>query len=161
MTQKFWGAVAIVCLLSVTTSGADKKENKLPEPVVKALEKAESIEVYSLDGERGVEDGWHGTRVLGKTTVNKAKDTKAIAVAVTKGVAEGTDGARCFIPRHGIRVTYDDKTYDLVICFECHWVYIYTDKSDKPTVLIISEAPQKLLNTILTDAKVQLAKPTK
>lgn len=161
MKPTCWTAILLVVFLSADTHGEDKPENKLPDAVAKALDKAESLEVYSLDGERGVEDGWHGAKVLGKTTVKMADDKKALVTAVKKGVAEGTGGARCFIPRHGFRAVYDGKTYDLVICFECHWVYIYTDKSDKPTVLMISETPQKLLNTILTGAKVPLAKPAK
>ncbi len=74
-----------------------------------------------------------------------------------KGVEEGGVAARCFIPRHGIRVTHDGKTYDLLICFQCHHVYIYADNSDKPQTMTISDLPQKAFNKILTDAKVKLA----
>ena len=152
-------AVALACVPRV--SGEDKKpENKLPDTVATALQKADELEVYSLSGKTADKDGWHGYETLGKTTI-KGKPQKELAAAVKKGVAEGNKGARCFIPRHGIRVTHSGKTYDLVICFQCGWVYIYTAGSDKPHVLMMTDAPQKALNKILADAKVELAKPEK
>jgi hypothetical protein len=149
-----------VVLVFAGAGGAQKDANKLPDAVRTALEKAGELEVYSLNGETKDEDGWHGSKVLGKTTVKKEAATK-LAGALAKGVTEGERGARCFIPRHGVRATYNGKTYDLVICFECGWVYVYTDKSDKPLVLMISTSPNNALNKILTDAKVPLTKPEK
>ncbi len=158
MTPFLWAA-ALVCAFAVTAAGEDKVPNKLPDAVNTALEKAGELEVYSLDGETKMKDkdAWHGSKVLGKTTVKKEDATK-LAAAVAKGVTEGDRGARCFIPRHGVRAVYDGKTYDLVICFECGWVYVYVDQSDKPTVLMISSSPHKMIDKILTDAKVPLAK---
>jgi hypothetical protein len=156
-----WCAIAVMFALASAGSAQDKKDvNKLPDVVRTALEKAGELEVYSLNGETSEKDGWHGSKILGKTTVKK-EDTTKLAAALAKGVTEGDRGARCFIPRHGIRATYDGKTYDLVICFECGWVYLYIDKSDKPHVLMISTAPNKAIDKILTDAKVPLAKPEK
>ncbi|MBN9122709.1 MAG: hypothetical protein J0I06_26790 [Planctomycetes bacterium] len=80
---------------------------------------------------------------------------------MAKGVTEGDKGARCFVPRHGVRAVHGGKTYDLVICFECGWVYVFVDGSDKPTRLMISETPHKMLDKILTDAKVLPAKSDK
>jgi hypothetical protein len=158
---RYCAAVTVILLASAALAEDKKLENKLPEAVAMALDKAEVIEVYSLDGGTNVKDGWHGAKVLGKTTVKKAADRKSLSTAVKKGVEDGTNGARCFIPRHGINVKYDDKTYDLVICFECSWVYIYMEGADKPLVLMTADSPQKTLNKILTDAKVPLAKPDK
>jgi hypothetical protein len=154
-------AAAVVCFFLMTATGAqDKKpENKLPDPVLKALEKATALEVYSINGEKRDKDGWHGWKLLGQKTVKKAADRRAVAAALKKGIEDGKNGARCFIPRHGVRATHEGTTYDLVICFECNWVYIYTDASDKPTVLVTTDAAEKVLNKLLTDAKVPLAKP--
>ena len=151
---------AVVALVFGAAPGA-RAADKLPDAVVKALEKADNLAVYSLGGETTEMDGWHGAKVLGQTTVKGEAPQKALAVAVKKAVEEGDRGSRCFIPRHGVRATHDGKTYDLLICFECGWVYVYTDTSDKPTVLMISEGPQKALNKILTAARVPLAKPEK
>ena len=191
---------ALAFVFGPATCGAARAADKLPGAVAKALEKADELDVYSLGGETTEKDGWHGARVLGQTTVKGETEQKALAAAVKKGVEEGDRGARCFVPRHGVRATHDGKTYDLLICFECGWLYVgfaqripaatknkdlwrfpglrirtydanrhslgkalyvYTDESDKPTVLMISEGPQKALNKILTAARVPLAKPEK
>jgi len=152
-----WCAVA--CLLAFA-GPAPAQDKKLPDPVATALEKATELEVYSLSEERD-EKGWHGAKVLGSTKVKDAEALKALVADVKKGVAEGDRGAKCFIPRHGIRITHDGKTHDLVICFECHWVHIYADGSDKRQVMPISDAPAAALNDILTKAKIPLAKPKK
>ncbi len=155
-----WCITLCAVVVCASATGQDKKDNKLPDAVLKALEKPGELEVYSLDGEAKEGGDWHKWRVLGKTTV-KADDAKKAAAALKKGVEEGESGARCFIPRHGIRVVHDKKTYDFVICFECRWVYVFTDANDKPHLFMISESPQKPLNAILTAAKVPLAKPEK
>ncbi|VTR91989.1 Uncharacterized protein OS=Pirellula staleyi (strain ATCC 27377 / DSM 6068 / ICPB 4128) GN=Psta_0497 PE=4 SV=1 [Gemmata massiliana] len=160
MKMSWWCAALCVFAFGSLAPAEDKKENKLPEAVQTALEKAESLELYSLNGETNVRDGWHNTKVLGQTTV-KGDDAKKIAAAVVKSVGEGRVGAKCFIPRHGVRVTHDGKTYDLVICFECRWVYVYTDKNENPQRVTTSTSAQELLNQILSDAKVPLAKPEK
>lgn len=152
---------AFALLLGAAVADDRPPENKLPAPVVAALEKPEELELYSLNGDTDDPGGWHGAKVLGKTTVTAAADRKALASALKKGVEEGKDGARCFIPRHGVRVSHAGKSYDLLICFECHWLYVYADGSDKPLVLTTSDGPQKVLNKLLGDAKVPLAKPEK
>ncbi|MBN9010416.1 MAG: hypothetical protein J0H63_09890 [Rhizobiales bacterium] len=147
-------------MLVLAASGFAQDRNKLPDDVATALKKAGELEVYSLNGDTEEKDGWHGSKVLGKTTVKKGDATK-LAETIAKGVTEGDKGARCFVPRHGVRAVHGGKTYDLVICFECGWVYVFVDGSDKPTRLMISETPHKMLDKILTDAKVLPAKSDK
>src|SRR5262245_44881959 len=100
---------------------ARDKDNKFPDDVLKVLEKADSYELLSLDpGVKGVKGGFHGWKVLGKTTVKDKKVRGQVLAALKKGVAD-SDGrvAKCFIPRHGVRATHGGKTVELVICFEC------------------------------------------
>ena len=154
---RWCAAVALVFGVTFAARAADK----LPDAVTKALEKADELAVYSLGGETAEKDGWHGAKVLGQTTVKGEAAQKVMAAAVKKGVEDGDHASRCFVPRHGVRATHAGTTYDLLICFECGWLYVYTDASDKPTVLMISDGPQKALNKILVDARVPLAKPEK
>lgn len=160
MKTAYGFAAALVGAFALAAAADDKPENKLPPAVVAALEKADELEVYSLDGEQPAKDGWHGFKVLGKTSAKGAEGHK-VGALVAKGVAEGKNGAKCFIPRHGVRVTHEKKTYDLVICFECHWAYVYTDGGDAATQFTTSDAAEKALNAALTAAKVPLAKPQK
>jgi hypothetical protein len=159
MTRVGW-CLAAVALAAAFPAVAQKDQNKLPEAVAKALEKAGELEVYSLGGETTDPGAWRGSKVLGKTTAKK-EDSAKLATALAKGVTEGDKGARCFVPRYGVRAAHGGKTYDLVISFECGWVYVYTDTSDKPQVFLISDSPRKVLDKLLTDAKVPLAKPEK
>jgi hypothetical protein len=155
-------ALALGSLAPAGLGAADKlPENKLPDAVAKALEKADEVVVYSLDGKDDVKDGWHGANVLGKATVKDADAKRALAAVLAKGVAEGLRGGKCYYPRHGLRATHAGKTYDLAICYQCGWVYVYTDASDKPQLFFTTDASQKALNKILTDAKVELAAPDK
>ncbi|QJX00690.1 hypothetical protein [Frigoriglobus tundricola] len=160
MNRVRWCAV-VISLTFTSMILAQKPDNKLPDAVVKALEKADALEVYSLGGQTTEVNGWHGAKVLGQTKVKSAADLTSMTAALKKGVADGDGGARCFIPRHGVRVAHAGKTYDFLICFECHWVYVFTDNSDKPLVLMIADAPQKAFNKLLTDAAVPLAPPKK
>jgi uncharacterized radical SAM superfamily protein len=142
-------------------------DNPIPEEFRKALEKAETLELYSLDPSTPVEKGdaeFHGWKMLGKTEVKKESLTKLV-VALKKGAEEADQrvAAGCFHPRHGIRVQLDGKSYDFVICFECVAVMLYKDKDEKSTKgFHVSDTPADIFNTILKDAKVKLpAQPEK
>ena len=153
-------ALAVILLAGVAASAADKeKENQICEPALTVLEKAEQIELLSLNPERPQEkpkDGFHGWKVLGKTTVKDADTRKKLIAAFKEGVAKN-DGtaALCFNPRHGIRATHDGKTAEFVICFEClHGQTYLGDKQLKG--FLTTSFPEKAFNKILTDAKVPL-----
>ncbi|MSR54937.1 MAG: hypothetical protein EXS09_16870 [Gemmataceae bacterium] len=126
------------------------------------LAKSNVIELYSLEpirDEKG-KDNFHGWKVLGKTTVKEEAARKSL-LAVTGTIGPGY-GAKCFEPRHGIRVTSGDTHIDLIICFECSWVYIYfKGKGDDRLRLIIGRDQQPALDRILTEAKVPLPKQSK
>jgi hypothetical protein len=108
---------AVVPLLSGCGGG-----QRFSPDVAAILEKADEIELYSLDPDRKTRTktgGLRGWKVLGKTTLSGG-EKKAIVQALQKGVAD-SDGsaAKCFNPRHGIVATHGGKTVELVICFEC------------------------------------------
>ena len=140
---------------------AEDKENKIPDDLQALLEKADQFELLSLSPEEPKEkpkDGFHGWQVLGKTSVKDAETRKKLVAALQKGVAEN-DGtvARCFNPRHGIRVTQDGKTADFVICFECYQVKAFA--ADKPASFLVTRSPQPAFDAVLTEAKVPLPQP--
>src|SRR5262245_42140473 len=90
-------------LAAPLAAGAVDKDNKLPDDALKVLEKADSYELLSLDPDKGgLKDGFHGWKVLGKTTVKDMKTRVRVLNALKKGVAD-SDGAaaKCFLPRHG------------------------------------------------------------
>jgi hypothetical protein len=146
-------------------------QNRIPEPVERLFDKAETFELYSLDPDEprtdkdgkpaAVKDGFHGWKVLGKTEVKGAAERKRLADALRLG-AEDNFGmaAACFIPRHGIRLTGDGKTVDLVICFQCLQVEVFVNGDSKKGFLTTDE-PQKAFDAVLKAAGVKLPKPAK
>ena len=65
----------------------------------------------------------------------------------------GGEPMRCFIPRHGLRLSTGSQNVDLLICLECYIIKSWVD--DKEDSHIISVNTALKLNEIFTD------KPTK
>ena len=81
------------------------------------------ITVYSLDPQPVDAAGpneFHGYKILGKKEVHDAGDRKELLAKLADSIRQ-SDGLsdRCFIPRHGVRLSSNGKTIDWVICFEC------------------------------------------
>jgi hypothetical protein len=154
--------VVVVVMLTSLAQGADEKDlHKIPEPAKATLEKAEDFELLSLDpgtGKEAPQGDFHGWKVLGKTTVKDAKVRKELVDAFVKGVAEYKDGpAKCFDPRHGIRVTRKGTIVEFVICFECSQTRVYGGGVNGQ-LFLVSGSPTEVFNKVLRDAKVPLPK---
>jgi len=152
----------LLVLLGAALAAWTPADNDLPKAVREAFEKATEFDLYSLDPDRGEgnqkgADAFHGWKVLGKTTV-KGADVAVVRDAIEKG-RKDSDGAvaACFQPRHGLRFTHGKKTYDFVLCFECLSAQIYEGETQVGRFLTTS-SPLKLLNKVLSDAKVPLPK---
>jgi hypothetical protein len=132
--------------------------NKIPKELRTLLEKAESVQLVSLDPTREdmpPKDAFHGWKVLGSTFV-KGTNKERLVRAFKQGV-EDSDGAAagCFNPRHGIRVTDKDRVVDFVICFECLQVSLF-DKGHKEKGFLTTGSPQPVFDKILKEAKAPL-----
>jgi hypothetical protein len=152
------GLLGAVLSLHSPGSAAQGRENKIPDPVREALDEGKTFTLLSLQPTRvGGNQGFQGWTVLGKKEIKTKTARKRTITALAKGAAEkGLAPARCFIPRHGIQVTHKGKTVDLVICFECYQVQVYTDGQQGGDFLI-GRSPQPVLDKILRDAGVPLA----
>jgi hypothetical protein len=155
--------LALAVFVAGPAAQADDKENKIPDDLRAMLEKADQFELLSLNPDETKEkpkDGFHGWQVLGKTTVKDAEARKKLFAALEKGVAENKgEVARCFNPRHGIRVTHDGKTADLVICFECLQVKAFA--GDRRHDFLVTPSPQPTFDAVLKEAKVPLPEPAR
>jgi len=147
----------VVGLLTGTSHAEEKEKNRLPDVLKTVLEKATELEIYSVDPAPSKDGEFHGFKILGKTTIKDADKRKELLTKIDAGLANSKGGAKCFDPRHGIRAVHDGKTVDLVICFACSWVYVYSDQEKREVVLETGSDAQELLNKILTDAGVKLA----
>jgi hypothetical protein len=140
----------------------DKKDNRLPDKAKAILDKADQVVLLSLepDDRKKVKDGFHGWMILGQTAIKGADVRSQILTALYQGIAKSDgNGAKCFDPRHGIRATANGKTVDLVICFECNWVYVYYDNDEnRQHVAVTTREPQSVLDKVLKGAGVPLPK---
>jgi hypothetical protein len=147
--------------LTQAPAGATDAPNphEIPATAKAILEQAEEFELLSLDPKDwpSVKDGFHGCRVLGKVTITDAKLRQQLVQAFEQGVTEYKgSGVKCNFPRHGIRVTYQGKTVDFLICFQCAHVGIFVDGQQQH--LLVGPSPRDAFNKVLAEAKIPLAK---
>jgi hypothetical protein len=99
--------------------------------------------------------------VLGRVSITDPELRRRVVAAVKHDLDDSSDpeGHLCFFPRHVLRVVKGGRTIDLVICFQCNSYRVYADgkpASDKSPP--VGKSSQDLLNKILADAGVPLAK---
>jgi hypothetical protein len=95
--------------------------------------------------------------VLGRTVVTDPATRKRLYNSLQSGARWNVPvPAMCFNPRHGIRVTYEGKTFDLVICFECSQVQVWQGESHL-TTFIVGQSPERVYDQALRDAGLPLA----
>jgi hypothetical protein len=156
-----FACIAMSVLLILGNAGcAGHKSKPLPSNASSFLQEADQIELLSLDpkqsGEGDLKDGFHGWKVLGKTVIEKADTRKSVISALERGFAEGGNPKKCFFPRHAIHASHNEKTVDIIICFECKQFTIYLD-NQQGEYLLISASPESVLDKALTEANVPLA----
>lgn len=136
------------------------RPNNIPGPVKELLEKVQEFELFSLDPKPPLQNGkdrFHGWKVLGKTRVKNANTRKTLLAAFKQAVAENEGFANnCFDPRHGIRMTRQGKTWDLVICFKCFQVQVFGGTQGKGEFLITRSA-QPAFDEVLRAAGIPRA----
>jgi len=133
-------------------------KNKLPPEAVQALRAPGKVILYSLEpwatpsaGEATLQR----FKVLGRTELDRNQVVKAIAEL--EAAVAGWDGmkAACFDPRHALRLTAKGHTYDFLLCYACHNLYVYRDEE----LLGTSGAAgsPKVLNGLLSAAGIPLS----
>lgn len=160
--------IAIALVLIAGSAGCSgQKGNKLPSAAKSILEKADQIELLSIDpGNRELDEpppkgDYYGWRVLGKTVIEGAETQKSIVSSLEQGIAGGNTGAACFDPRHAIHAAHKGKKVDILICFHCSQVLVYLDGQQQDPFLFINASPEPVFDKLLTDAYVPLAAKAK
>lgn len=148
----------VILLLIAILSGCST--DRVPTDASKVLRNAPTLELFSLDPViRDKMDGsttFHGWKVLGSAKLPAGNQRDFLIDALEIGIAEH-DGtvAACFDPRHGVRVTYEGKQHDFVICFHCFQAEWYIDDV-KTEGFLLSRSPQPTFDKLLRDASVTL-----
>ena len=90
--------------------------NAIPSSAKAILERADHLDVLSLDPGRG--GSFHGFRTLKTVIITDENARKTVVAAFERAVEENQgDMAVCFNPHHGLRVSRGDKQVDFVSAF--------------------------------------------
>ena len=146
--------LSTACLLAIGCSSG----RGLPPAAEQALRNATDFELLSLDPDRTTAEssGFHGWKVLGKTTITDAGVRNNLIAAFKEGVPRrDIEPVDCFNPRHGITLVSDGTTHEFVICFECYRVEWYSTRSTTAGFQITS-SPQATFDKILKSSNVPL-----
>jgi len=128
------------------------------------LDDPDQLILYSIRGDayrytrnvKSAED-FHGFPVLGKMEIREAEKRGVIAAALKQGIASASgDVIACFWPRHGLRVVSNSRTVDYLICFECEWVYIFEESSERR--IHVNNNSQAVFDQSLREVGLTLAK---
>lgn len=138
--------------------------NHYSQEQLRPYRNAQEWTLYSIDPSvRGeaLPDSFQGYLALGSHRVSDPKLLQQVVQELDEAAEMwGGSLAMCFNPRHGIRVTSGDKTFDMVICYECSRVYLY-EGSDEVGIMYLTTDPQRelspnKLNDLLTKAGIKL-----
>jgi hypothetical protein len=153
--------IAILLVIGISMFWS-QKGSKLPSAARSILEQANQIELISLDPNRSemgkLKNGYYGWKVIGKNVIEHEEIRNSMISAVERAIAQGAPRAICFVPRHAIHAsTYDGRTVDILICFQCNRVEVYVNSQRQDPDLPTSGTSEPILDKILTDASVPLA----
>jgi hypothetical protein len=114
----------------------------------------------NLSPEQEKAERLHNYLLLGKTEITDPEERRRVVYAVNRAIrkAAGFQGARCFNPRHVLRITARGETKDVVICFECWRYHVLREGQKEPEKRgILDSDAQSSLDSVLTEAGVPLA----
>ncbi|HRQ91071.1 MAG TPA: hypothetical protein PLA50_19935 [Bacteroidia bacterium] len=97
---------------------------------------------------------FHGHAVLQTATTDKPDEIAALLKSTTRSMRTTAYGAKCFDPRHGLRLTRGETHLDLVICYECEHVQLWEGGAKRPYETI-AESSKAALDRFLAATKGQ------
>lgn len=151
--------VAFLLLATIAHRCEARSRNRLPPSASQALSAPNTVILYSLEPEEEADASdprLQYVKILGQTELDRKRT--ATAINAFKTAISDWDGiiASCFNPRHAIRVAARGHTYDFLLCYECHQLYVYED--DKLLRGLGVMGSPEILNTLLTTAAIPLAR---
>jgi len=99
---------------------------------------------------------FHGWRVLGKIVITEPEKRKELVDALNDAMARRPEiGAKCFWPRHGLRIVDKGKTVEYVVCFQCSRFEEFVGEARQRYELLNPDV-QPTFDKPLTDAGIPL-----
>jgi hypothetical protein len=156
---------ALAYFLWPARDGIARIQTRLSPDTVEILVHGENFVLLSLDptnpafrseSDAPPEELFREFGVLGKTEIRNQQERALLLNSLFNGIADNsTTVASCFNPRHGISASLGDRKVDVVICFECLSMRIFS-KNDKYALTTCS--PASVFNRSLARAGLPIAK---
>lgn len=158
--MKRWTLIALLLVLvggvtARTLTGAarwSEVRRVFPGNSLVVLQQPEQLTLFSISPDNsGKKPGktLQGYPILRERPVVDPNAREEIVRAVLDGMRDQKiSGARCFIPHHGLRASRGGERVEMVLCFQCRRVILYTENSRSPA--LISSAPQPVLDQHLS-----------
>ncbi len=143
---------------------AAKFARAFPDDSRQVLESCDRLTLYSLDPGPAFrsdgmpfQGGFHDFPILGRVDIPANKRVELLAQLYNGlDVPNNFTLAACFNPRHGVRAEKGNRYADLVICFSCSQMQVYTDKRKGEQTTGIMSEPVADFNRRLTEAGAKL-----
>jgi hypothetical protein len=151
----------LAALLIGFLTRADAAQPRLPADVFRALDTPTEITLYSTNPDSRVfhwsfSRWFHGYRIIGKVSVLDPIQRRQVAAVVRRAAQTYIGDTKCvFSPRHAVRLSSGNKTYDFLICFQCLQMEVYSG-DELVNKLSIGGSPDAL-NRILHAARIRIA----
>lgn len=140
--------------------GFDRAKNTFQPSVLGVLTNGDSFTLYSIETLPSVPDWkgefFHGCRVLGKNEIKDPAE-QAKLISSIESSAKKSRGLvyMCFNPHHGIRSVRGTNLVDVVICFHCLSLQIYTGATNNTcSELLITDSAQGVFDKAVKDARL-------
>ncbi len=158
---------SIVYLISQKNLIKKNKRESISNAIWHCLQHPKEMTLFSIDPidsedlkPTDKENIFHGFKSLGSTPILNLETQGIIAKEIENAVtAMGKSQAKCFWPRHGVRITDGKSVYDFLICFECYTLHLYED--ERKTNEVVIGGSGDVFNEILIKANVPLPKEEK
>lgn len=128
----------------------------LPLSVREILEKAEKFEVLAEVNVKDMDEGLtlEPNRIL---KVVSEEEKRKILEIFFKDAATDEPPATCFIPHHGIRATYQTKTVEIEICFDCSRFFVKSSFGEfEGTIVRENRKSEDFFNQIIQNQSVEI-----
>ena len=155
--------VAIGGLLTVSTIAQPKSELRseptqtqlqkaFPDTSSTIFEKGQQMSLFWIDppvSSQGTKT-FHGCHVRRERIITDPKLKVELRAAINAAIANNTgNAAKCFNPHHGLRVSQGNQSVDLVICFGCSRLVVYSGQKSSSSTITPSQSTEILLNRLL------------
>lgn len=97
----------------------------------------------------------HGYPILGTTRISDSATRDQLIKGLFGSLQPEGPRSACFNPRHAIRAMRGGKTVDVVICFECHLIWVYS--GTRLTATTINDSAQATYEKVAEQAGLPAA----